>query len=351
MEKIAHQPLHPSIRNVLEPEYVALHDSILQYVVPTQAQEWDPASRSRPSPVAHCAPKLVEVGSIYDKDVNDFQIRVFTPSGNPPANGWPALVWYHGGGWVNGGLNSENAFLTHVCKCMPRANVQCVVISVNYRHAPEHAYPAATNDAFAGLQWVLAPENSKALGIDAYRVAIGGLSAGGGLAASVGLRHAQLSASPKLLFQVLICPVIDNLATTSTVWSTSQNSPFLTPARMSWYRDRYFQSPNSEADRGHWRASPCYAPSEVLDKSADTFIGIAECDLLAPEDLAYAEQLRSQGVKVESKVYKGATHSVLILAGALKSGKELTHDACEALSRALGTSYNRDAAPVVGQDS
>ncbi|KAK0618960.1 Alpha/Beta hydrolase protein [Immersiella caudata] len=334
MDKIAHQPLHLSVRDVLEPEYVALHDSILQYVVPTQMQEWDPASRSRPSPVAHCTPQLVEVGNTYDKDVKDFQIRVFTPADSSPENGWPVLVWYHGGGWVNGGLNSENAFLTHVCKY-----VKCVVISINYRHAPEHAYPTATSDAFDGLQWVLAPENAKSLGINTSRVAIGGLSAGGGLAASVGLRHAQLPTAPKLLFQLLICPVIDNLATTSTTWSTSQHSPFLTPGRMSWYRDRYFQSENSEAVRGHWHASPCYAPSDLLAKSPGTFIGIAECDLLAPEDVAFAKLLEENGVKVESNIYKGATHSILGLAGVLQSGKDLTHDACEALAQGLGTHY------------
>ncbi|KAK0652607.1 Alpha/Beta hydrolase protein [Cercophora newfieldiana] len=347
MDKIAHQPLHPSIRDILEPEYVTVHDSILQYVLPTEAQEWDPASRSKPSPVAHCAPKLVDVGSTFDKQVDNFQIRVFAPSGTSPEKGWPCLVWYHGGGWVNGGLQSENAFLTHVCKCSP--DVQCVVVSVNYRHAPEHAYPTAINDSFDGLQWVLAPENSKVLNIDVSRMGIGGLSAGGGLAASVGLRHAELGTSPKLLFQLLICPVIDNLATTESAWSSSRHSPFLSPGRMSWYRDRYFQSENYEADRRHWHASPCYAPAELLAKSPDTFIGIAECDLLAPEDISYGELLKSQGVKTESKVYKGATHSVLVLAGVLPTGKQLTHDACNALSRAIGTSYDRETVPVLGQ--
>jgi len=138
---------------------------------------------------------------------------------------------------------------------------------------------------------------------------------GGGLAASVGLRHAELATPPKPVFQLLICPVIDNLATTESAWSTSQNSPFLTPGRMEWYRHRYFQGENPEADRRHWHASPCYAPAELLAASPSTFIGIAECDLLAPEDINYAELLRSYGVETESKVYKGATHSVLVLAG------------------------------------
>ena len=117
MEKVPYQPLHASVRDILEPEYVTVHDEILQYVRPTESQEWSPVSRSKPSPTAHCTQKLVEVGRKYDKEVGNFQIRVFMPSETAPAEGWPCLVWYHGGGWVNGGLNSENGFLTHVCKC------------------------------------------------------------------------------------------------------------------------------------------------------------------------------------------------------------------------------------------
>lgn len=136
---------------------------------------------------------------------------------------------------------------------------------------------------------------------------------GGGLAAVVGLKAAldgDLVSQP--CFQLLICPVIDNTATISTTWSTSRHSPFLTPGRMEWYRQQYFKG---DTERSNWDASPCFAPTSLLAQSPSSFIGIAACDLLAPEAIKYSESLREAGVTVECKIYNGATHSVLILAG------------------------------------
>lgn len=114
---MTYQPLHQSIRSKLDPEYVQLHDEILQNILPSEAKPWDPASRLAPSPMAHGQQKKVEVGTVVDKDLGSFQLRVFTPEGEQPSLGWPVLYWLHGGGWVNGGLNSENGFLRHICKC------------------------------------------------------------------------------------------------------------------------------------------------------------------------------------------------------------------------------------------
>lgn len=113
----SHQPIHPTLRPLLDPEYVAFHEEYLQFEVPSEAETWHPASRDRPSPLALGGQKLVDVGSVLDKDLGNFQVRVFTPEGDAPEDGWPALVWFHGGGWVMGGLSSENGFLRHVCKC------------------------------------------------------------------------------------------------------------------------------------------------------------------------------------------------------------------------------------------
>jgi acetyl esterase/lipase len=114
---ISYQPLNSSIRDRLDPEYVTFHDEILQYVSPAETKDWTPLLRLRPSPLARGFQQKVDVGSICDHELDTFQVRVFTPVGPVPKNGWAALVWLHGGGWVNGGLNSENGFLTHVCKC------------------------------------------------------------------------------------------------------------------------------------------------------------------------------------------------------------------------------------------
>jgi acetyl esterase/lipase len=115
-----YQPLHPSIRDKLDPEYVKLHDEVLQYVRPTEQTIWTPESRLEVSPMAFAGQKLADVGSVKHFNLGEgIQIRVFIPdkSSETPPSGWPCLVWLHGGGWVNGGLNSENGFLRHICKC------------------------------------------------------------------------------------------------------------------------------------------------------------------------------------------------------------------------------------------
>ncbi|EED22613.1 conserved hypothetical protein [Talaromyces stipitatus ATCC 10500] len=306
--KTIFQPLEEAVRKKLDPEYVKLHDDILQYCKPSELEPWDAEWRFRPNPIGFASPILVEVGNVVDISIDEFQARVFTPETEAPAGGWPCFVYYHGGGWVLGGLNSENGFLRHICKYL-----NCTVVSINYRHAPEHCYPVAIEDSLAGLKWILALETATRLSINTSKIAIGGLSAGGGLAAIVSMQAALDSSIPdNIIYQILICPVIDNTATVDTAWATSKHSPWLTPSRMTWYRNMYFQS---EDKARNWDASPCFAPAEVLEKSPSTFIAIAECDLLAPEARQYGESLQKCGVAVEIESYSGATHSILILAG------------------------------------
>ncbi|CAK7198899.1 hypothetical protein SEUCBS139899_001567 [Sporothrix eucalyptigena] len=356
----SYQPLHPSIRDQLDPEYVAFHDAVLEFCPRSETVPFDPvASRAAKSPMAHGGQKLVAVGSTEDHIIfgsddivaNQVNARIFTPEGDAPAAGWPCLVWYHGGGWVMGGLGSENGFLTHICKYL-----RCVVVSVNYRHAPEHMYPTAADDSFLGYQWTVAPEQVASLHLDTSKVALGGLSAGGGLAAIVGMKIASADkAIPKPIFQMLICPVIDNSVTVDTDpaeragWKASQHSPWLTPTRMQWYRNQYFGTDSAAAAKAtiEWTASPCYAPADLLAASPPTYLGIAGCDLLAPEAKAYGAQLAAAGVPIDVQVYAGGTHSVLILAGIHKLGKKLVHDSCTALASAFGTGYDPATSPVL----
>jgi acetyl esterase/lipase len=116
-ERIIYQPLDPSLRDRLDPEYVAWHESVLQYLVPSEAEPWDSQCRFAASPFSKTGQRLVDVGQVIDKDAGDFQVRAFIPEGEPISGAWPCLVWFHGGGWVLGGLDSENGFLRHVCKC------------------------------------------------------------------------------------------------------------------------------------------------------------------------------------------------------------------------------------------
>ncbi len=135
---------------------------------------------------------------------------------------------------------------------------------------------------------------------------------GGQLAASAVLKAMEMNIMPAPLYLMLICPVVDSTAGISSAWAESQYSPWLTPTRMQWYREKYFGSSGSETD---WLASPNHAPEDLLARLPPAFIAVAECDLLAPEEIAFADQLKAQAVAVDMRVYKGATHSVLVLAG------------------------------------
>ncbi|OHE92458.1 hypothetical protein CORC01_12249 [Colletotrichum orchidophilum] len=341
---IIHQPIHPSVRAKLDPEYVALHDAIIQYMEPSEARPWDPASRAAPSPLAHTTQKLSTVGKQWDEELGgsgEIQVRVFVPEGQAPSEGgWPCLVWLHGGGWVNGGLDSENGFLTHVY-------VRCVVVTINYRHAPEHVYPAAVDDCLTGLKWIYEPSNASRLGLNTSLVTIGGLSAGGNLAAILTMKASLANIHPPPIAQILICPVIDSTATAETGWASTKHVPWLTPTRMGWYQDLYFA--RGDEDKKQWQASPCFAPADVLARSPRTWLAVAGVDLLTPEGLRYADQLRDAGVEVETEVYEGATHSVLVLAGVHQISRKLVHDACAVLAKGFGSSYDPASAPILSQ--
>jgi acetyl esterase/lipase len=138
---------------------------------------------------------------------------------------------------------------------------------------------------------------------------------GGGLAAVVSMRAATLTPPIPLLAQVLICPVLDNIATADSPtsrWYSNRHAPFLTPSRMLNYRNMYL--PN-QADRANWDASPVLAPKELLKGSPKTWLAIAGCDLLAKEAEDFGGMLGQVGVKVEVRVYEGCTHSILMLPG------------------------------------
>jgi acetyl esterase/lipase len=135
-------------------------------------------------------------------------------------------------------------------------------------------------------------------------------SSGGCIAATTTLR--AIEEDYPIDAQILICPVLNNTATVEGQWAESQFSPWLTPSRMTWYRDLYFPS---ASEPWEWHASPVYAPAKLMALCPPTFLAIAECDLLAPEAKEYADSLTSQGVSVDKRVYTGGTHSLLVLAG------------------------------------
>ena len=231
--------------------------------------------------------------------------RIYVPNELRRRDGLsPALVFFHGGGWVIGDLDSHDV----VCRQLAVAGA-LIVVSVDYRLAPEHKFPAAAEDAIAATQWVAA--NSGELGIDAARLAIGGDSAGGNLAAVVTLA-ARDAAGPALAGQVLIYPATD-FAMTHGSHSELGTSVLLTHSVIRWFRDHYL---NGAADIHDWRASPARATSLIGLPPA--YVLTAGADPLRDEGDEYAERLKQAGVPVTYKHYPGQFHGFFTMGKLLR---------------------------------
>ncbi|KAI0147172.1 Alpha/Beta hydrolase protein [Xylariaceae sp. FL1272] len=327
-DRAAHQPIHPDIRSKLDPEYVAFHDKYFQFVVPDNQKAWDGSARTPPSWIPPTGLKPVPVGSVEDIELENFTIRVFTPDSPRPERGWPVFLWFHGGGWAVGDITMGNDLCSLICQ-----RASCVVITVGYRLAPEHQFPAAVDDAIAALEWVCGDEAASKLNVDKSRVAIGGTSAGGHLSAVLAMKAAQMQPPRRLEFQVLVVPVIDNTATVDGIWSLNKNAPWLTPARMTWYRRMFF--PDEELTKS-WEGSPHLAPLDLLAKTPKTLIAVAEQDLLEPEGRDFGKKLENAwtaaGItdrEVSLESYEGSTHSILSMAGVLNRGRQLIEDVAD----------------------
>jgi acetyl esterase len=231
--------------------------------------------------------------------------RIYVPKDPRRHDGLsPALVFFHGGGWVIGDLDSHDV----VCRQLA-VEAALIVISVDYRLAPEHKFPAAADDAIAATKWVAA--NARELGVDAARLSIGGDSAGGNLAAVVALA-ARDGNGPAIAGQVLIYPAVD-FAMTHGSHSEPETSVLLTHSVIRWFRDHYL---NGAADVDDWRASP--ARAQNLGGLPPTYVLTAGADPLRDEGDEYAERLRQAGVPVATKHYPGQFHGFFTMGKLLR---------------------------------
>ncbi|CAK5284287.1 unnamed protein product [Mycena citricolor] len=326
---VVHQPLSESMIPRLDPEYVEFHRSTLAYIIPPHTLPWSPELRNAPAVPGSSTP--LSVGSTVDIDLTYTKFRAFTPEGEAPADGWPVFIFFHGGGWTFGSIGAENAFATNMC-----VHAKCVVISVDYRLAPEHKYPTAVDDSAESLEWVVA-NGQKVLGVDTTRIAWLMFTSGGNLAAILALKAAQRSPPIPLLFQLLIVPVTDNTASVDDLWKENALTPWLSPERMIWFRNNYL--PNKD-DHTKWDASPIFAPDELLAKVPKTWIAVCEADILCAEGIAYGRKLSELGVPTHTEIYKGAPHPIMAMdevSSVLKIGAKMVADAAAALSEGLGT--------------
>jgi len=304
---VAQDKLHPKARAIVD-QLAGLPP--LPTMTPTEA-------RGRPEPLA-AAPEAV--GSVTARAIpgpgGPLQIRIYRP--NDGLKG--ALVYFHGGGWVLGSLDTADA----TCRALTNRS-RCVVTSIGYRLAPEHKFPAAVDDAYAAVRWVA--DNAADLRSDPARIAVGGSSAGGGLAAAVAL-IARDRGGPKIAFQLLTVPVTE-LSSRAASHREFAEGYGLTSADMLWFGRHYVRT---EADADEPHASVLRAD---LHDMPPAFVITAECDPLRDDGEAYAEKLRKLGIAARYKRYPGMFHGFMSFPGVLPEAAEAFEDAGKALREAL----------------
>jgi len=253
----------------------------------------------------------VEVAHVEDRVIaNEVPVRIYRPGGDGP---FGCLLFLHGSGWVIMSVDTHDHEARALCN---RGNV--VVVSVDYRLAPEHKFPAAVDDCWGALEWVVA--SAAELGIDPGRIAVGGDSAGGNLSAVV----SQL-AEPKPALAILIYPVCD-LSEKRDSYRLFGEGFFLTERNMDWYRANYL--PDDEAGRDP-RASPLLAAD--VSGLPRTHLAVAGFDPLRDEGLAYGARLRDAGVDVRVALHEGAIHGFANTVGVGRTSAAAMRDAAEAL--------------------
>jgi acetyl esterase len=281
-------------------------------LTPAKAREMAAARR------ALYAPPSEPVAQVEDRSIpgpaGELPVRVYRPvAGGAPV---PALVYFHGGGWVVGNLDS------HDPGCRAVANhAGCAVVSVDYRLAPEARFPAAAEDAYAATRWVA--EHADELGVDPARLAVGGDSAGGNLAAVVTLM-ARERGGPELAYQVLIYPVTDSACDTSS-YEEFADGYMLTRADMLWYWDHYV----GDQDRGQPYASPLRARD--LRGLPPALVITAGFDPLRDEGESYAARLRDAGVPTILTRYDGVIHGFFGMIGTIDESRRAIDQVAHAL--------------------
>lgn len=253
--------------------------------------------------------------------LGEIKVRLYRPAGTEAADVLPALIYYHGGGWLLGDLDSHDV----VCRRFANA-AHCRVVSVDYRMAPEHKYPAAVNDSAAATRWAI--ENAATLGIDPARVAVGGDSAGGNLAAVMALM-ARDGTLPPLAFQLLIYPATDMMMTSVSSQTVREGVP-LTSATMKWFIDHYLRD---AADARDWRASPLRAAD--LSGTAQALVLTCSYDPLRDEGIAYAQRLEREGVRVVHLHYSDQTHGFMSMGRIIRAADLAIDQMAAALKKAL----------------
>src|SRR5215471_678760 len=270
-----------------------------------------------PAPVAE-----VRELALQRPDGGAVPVRFYRAANAASERALPALVYFHGGGWVIGDLDTHDALCRHLANA-----AGCIVVSVDYRLAPEHKFPAAVEDCFFATSWVA--EQAEALGIDRDRVAVGGDSAGGNLAAVVSLL-ARDRGAPRLCFQALLYPAVD-CSMTHPSHERFAEGYLLTRPAMRWFYGHYLRG---SADVENWRASPLRAAD--LSGVAPAFILTAGNDVLSDEGEAYARRLQQHGVPVQLRHFADQIHGFLTMGKVVHAAGPALDEVAAALRKSWG---------------
>jgi acetyl esterase len=304
----------------LHPQAQALCDLI-------NSMPWVPPDNARLDEIRASFAGLVVLGAgpeeavfgVEDADADGVPVRIYRPSPDPDL---PVVVYFHGGGWTIGSVAQFDLVTRQVANA-----TNAIVVSVDYRLAPEHPFPAPLDDCWTALLW--AAKNASTFGGDASRIAVMGDSAGGNLAAVCALL-ARDAGAPDLTMQVLVYPVTDCDFETSS-YRENGVGYLLTAEDMQWF----FACYSADADPADWRISPLRAPG--LRGVAPAIVVTAEFDPLRDEGRAYAARLVAEGVPVVERRYDGLIHGFFGLSAAFDASRDALGLVSAELSRAFGT--------------
>lgn len=272
-----------------------------------------------PAPLALVDDWTVEDG-LERRDGVPLRVRRYCPAEPSWADLRPALLYFHGGGFMIGSVATHD----RLCRRLAALS-DCFVVSVDYRLAPEHRFPAAVDDAFDALGWLR--REAPSLGIDPDRLAVGGDSAGGTLAAACALL-ARDRGWP-LALQLLLYPGLADTQQTRSHRAYAKGY-LLDADLIQWFFSHYLRGPD---DRRDWRFAPLVHPD--LRGVAPAWMALAELDPLVDEGRQYAERLAQAGVPVDCRVYPGMIHSFLLFGGLVRKARVAQEEAADALRRHL----------------
>jgi acetyl esterase len=311
-------PLDPQARAVLD-AMTAMNLPDVSTLSPAEARVLSAQRRARlpPGPDAQVEDMLAVSAH------GDVPVRVYKPLG--AGDSLPVLMWFHGGGFVVGGVKESDAEGRDLA-----TRTRCAVVSVDYRLAPEHPFPAAPDDCFAATKWVF--DHAPQLGVDASRIAVGGDSAGGSLAGAVALM-ARDRGGPVIVFQLLVYPVTDQVSLETKSHLENAEGYFLTRRAILWFRDQYVPK---VGDRRNPYASILHA--DTVEGLPPALVITAEYDPLRDEGEAYAARLERAGVPVVMRRYDGMIHGFFSLGALLDQGKAAMSGAASALASAFSGS-------------